>query len=417
MSSLYPKFRAGITGASVASAARGISTVALLLAAPTFAAEVYVQPIASVIAQTNSNIDLAVPSNRQQVEGYMADAAAVIDVSTPLSETTFKPRIVYEEFPQETTLNQLEAYLDLNSLYRSQRSTFTVYGEFNHEDDINAEVPAAQYNDVVPNSPTTPETGHVYVGVTRDIGYIAPAYTYQLTNLLGAGVSGLYENITYSSNVASTNVNFNFYQGNAFLNWTLSQRMGMSVGGYVSRYDATNLDSTANSYGETLNFNYSWSRLVNSTLTVAYQTADISATQPSVFKETVNDWGATFGTGYKGETSQLRLSLGQSITPSSYGSLYLADQIQLQYDRNVTERVTFTGALRALRIVGVSSNLYGDNRNYFQGNLFLKWMITRTWFVQGGYVYTWQKYQTDTGSADNNLIMIKFGYQGLPRQR
>jgi len=97
--------------------------------------------------------------------------------------------------------------------------------------------------------------------------------------------------------------------------------------------------------------------------------------------------------------------------------LYLADQIQLQYDRNVTERVTFTGALRALRIVGVSSNLYGDNRNYFQGNLFLKWMITRTWFVQGGYVYTWQKYQTDTGSADNNLIMIKFGYQGLPRQR
>jgi hypothetical protein len=191
----------------------------------------------------------------------------------------------------------------------------------------------------------------------------------------------------------------------------------MSFGGYVSRYDATNLDSTANSYGETLNFSYSWSRLVNSALTVAYQTADINATQPSVFKETVNDWGATFSTGYKGETSQLRLNLGQSITPSSYGSLYLADQIQLQYDRNVTERVTFTGALRALRTVGVSSNLNGDNRNYFQGNLFLKWMITRTWFVQGGYVYTWQKYQTDTQSADNNLIMIKFGYQGLPRQR
>jgi hypothetical protein len=292
-----------------------------------------------------------------------------------------------------------------------------MYGEFNHEDDINAEVPAAQYNDVNPNSPTTPETGRVNVGVTRDMGYIAPTYTYQMTNLLGASVSALYQNITYSSDVASSNVNFNFYQGNAFLNWTLSQRASMSFGGYVSRYDATNLDSTANSYGETLNFSYSWSRLVNSALTVAYQTADINATQPSVFKETVNDWGATFSTGYKGETSQLRLNLGQSITPSSYGSLYLADQIQLQYDRNVTERVTFTGALRALRTVGVSSNLNGDNRNYFQGNLFLKWMITRTWFVQGGYVYTWQKYQTDTQSADNNLIMIKFGYQGLPRQR
>jgi hypothetical protein len=416
MSSLYPKFRAGITGAVVAGAGRGISTIAvLLLAAPIFAAEVYVQPIASVMAQTNSNIDLAVPSNHQQIEGYMADAAAVIDVATPLSETTIKPRILYEDFPQESTLNQLEAYLDLNSQYRSQRSTFSLYGEFNHEDDINAEVPAAQYNDINPNSPTTPETGRVLVGVTRDLGYLAPSYSYQLTNLVGAGVSGLYENITYSSDVASSNVNFNFYQGNAFLNWTLSQRAGVSLGGYASRYDATNLASTANSYGETLNFTYNWSPLLNSTLAVVYQTADIN--EPGVIKETANDWGATFSTGYKGEISQLRLNLGQSVTPSSFGTLYLADQIQLQYDRNVTERVSFTGALRAIRTVGVTSNLSGDNRSYVQGNLLLKWMITRTWFVQGGYVYVWQKYQADTQSADNNLILIKFGYQGLPRQR
>jgi hypothetical protein len=416
MSSLYPKFRAGNASAIVAGGGRGISAVAaLLLAVPVFAAEVYVQPIASVMAQTNSNIDLAVPSAHQQVQGYMADAAAVIDVATPLSETTIRPRILYEDFPQQSTLNQLEAYLDLNSQYHSQRSTFSLYGEFNHEDDINAEVPAAQYNDVNPNSPTTPETGRVNLGVTRDLGYLAPMYTYQLTNLVGAGVSAFYENITYSSDVAASNVNFNFYQGNAFLNWTLSQRATMSVGGYASRYDATNLDSTANSYGETLSFTYNWSQLLNSTLAVAYQTADLN--EPNVLKETVNDWGATFGMGYKGETSQLRLNLGQSITPSSFGSLYLADQIQLEYDRNVTERVTFTGALRAIRTVGVSSNLNGDNRNYVQGNLLLKWMITRTWFVQGGYVYVWQKYQADTQSADNNLILIKFGYQGLPRER
>jgi hypothetical protein len=416
MSSLYPKFSAGIVGAVVAGAGRGISIVAvLLLAAPIFAAEVYVQPIASVMAQTNSNIDLAVPSAHQEVQGYMADAATVIDVATPLSETTIKPRILYEEYPQETTLNQLEAYLDLNSQYHSQRSTFSVYGEFNHEDDINAEVPAAQYNDVNPNSPTTPETGRVFVGVTRNLGYVAPSYSYQLTNLVGAGVSALYENITYSSDVAASNVNFNFYQGNGYLNWTLTQRAGMSLGGYVSRYDATNLDSTANSYGETLSFTYSWSQLLNSSLAVAYQTADLN--EPSVLKETVSDWGATFGLGYNGETSRLRLNLGQSITPSSFGTLYLADQIQLEYDRNVTERVTFTGALRGIRTAGVSSNLSGDNRNYVQGNLLLKWMITRTWFLQGGYVYVWQKYQDVTQSADNNLILIKFGYQGLPRER
>jgi hypothetical protein len=46
----------------------------------------------------------------------------------------------------------------------------------------------------------------------------------------------------------------------------------------------------------------------------------------------------------------------------------------------------------------------------------MKWMIARTWFVQGGYQYMWQKYQLDPDGASNNRIYIRFGYQGLGPQ-
>ncbi len=43
-------------------------------------------------------------------------------------------------------------------------------------------------------------------------------------------------------------------------------------------------------------------------------------------------------------------------------------------------------------------------------------MMTPTWFVQGGYQYTWQKYTDNPDGAANNRIYIRIGYQGLNRQ-
>ena len=44
-------------------------------------------------------------------------------------------------------------------------------------------------------------------------------------------------------------------------------------------------------------------------------------------------------------------------------------------------------------------------------------MLTRTWIVQGGYTYFWQKYRTDPLTAHSNSFYLQIGYQGLPPQR
>jgi hypothetical protein len=67
-------------------------------------------------------------------------------------------------------------------------------------------------------------------------------------------------------------------------------------------------------------------------------------------------------------------------------------------------------------VLGAAAANNNDNRSYAQTLLEGKWLITRNWFVQGGYQYQWQKYQSDPESAANNRIYIRIGYQGLAPQ-
>src|SRR5271170_613075 len=60
----------------------GLLCAAVVPAAPVIAAEIYVQPIATLTAETDSNLDLD-PSTKQEVQGYLADVATVIGYATP----------------------------------------------------------------------------------------------------------------------------------------------------------------------------------------------------------------------------------------------------------------------------------------------------------------------------------------------
>jgi len=92
-----------------------------LAAAPGFAAQVYWQPSASISAEENSNLDLQ-PPPVGSTAGYLADAATVIGIATPNSDTTLRPRLDYRDYPTDPQDNRLEEYLEANSSYRSQRA-------------------------------------------------------------------------------------------------------------------------------------------------------------------------------------------------------------------------------------------------------------------------------------------------------
>jgi hypothetical protein len=394
---------------------------ALLLAAPVlgvtpaFSADIFVQPSGYIGAESNSNLDLT-PGGQPEVTGYLANVASLIGIATPDSSTTIRPRLDYRNYPTDAGDNRLEEFLDFNSYYKAQRSTASISGTLDHRDELNAELTQAVYDTINPTQPTAPQTGRIVNGATRDSAYVVPSYTYSWAPRLSTGVSGLYQKVNYSPNDDARYVDFDYYLGKAYLVWTVSQRSDLTFGGYGAKYNATRFDSKATAEGASTELNTSWSPLLTTRASLTLQRSDIESAIPPVFNGTVNTWGGSLSGNYKTETQQFRLDLSRLITPSGGGSVYINNQLQFEYDRNLTQRLSLTTAALLLRNRALTAAVSGNGRDYLRSVVEMKWMMTRTWFILGGYQYTWQKYQESPDGAANNRLYLRFGYQGLPRQ-
>ena len=401
----------------------------MVASSPSLGAELYIQPTASLQVEGDTNLDLE-PGTKTRTMGNLASLASIFGITTPDSDTNLRPRIEYREYPEDTSDNRLEAYLDFNSSYRGQRSRTSIYGTIEHRDDFGAEFAPATFDNFNPVPPTQPNTGKAVVGETRNSAYVVPTYVYQYSPLLGLGVSGVFQKINYSPSGPTFNTDFNYYFAKAFANYTLGPKSDLSFGGFGARYQANGVESSATGSGALADLDTKWSPLFTTGLEAVYERVDVHQTTPAqvdpttgttipaVFlNNTTNAWGATVNATYATQIGQFKLIGGRLITPSGAGGLYVADQIRTQYDRELTYRWSFTVAVAAVKNRGLSSNIAGDDRSYAQTDLVMKWMIAPTWFVQGGYRYEWEKYELNTSGASNNVVFVKLTYQGLPPQR
>jgi len=402
-----------VRGATVAAA----SVAAAALSATAGAADFYYQPIVSLRTGYNTNVDLET-QNQQSAVGYFADAATNIGIATQRSETILQPRLLYNYYPSASQRNRLEGFLNLNSRYSWERDRFNIVGFFDHRDDVNANQPTATDNTVNPGvGNTTPDTGHAQVGTTRNYTIIDPTYTHLLSPLSAVGLAGEYQRMDYSPSDTSAHLDFQYYKGRLFYSRTIDLRTDYAIGVFGSKYQARNTDTHSTSGGLQFDGGYNWSQVLRSELSVQWQHTKLDETQPKFFDVSSNPWAASFSTVYKTQASSYRVSIGRTIYPSSAGGLYTTDQVRGQYDRDFTQRLHFTGAVRYFRdrtTTGVSGD---TTRDYATANVQLQYMMTQRFFVAGNYTYIYQKYRVQPNSADTNVVSLTIGYRGLERQR
>jgi hypothetical protein len=399
----------------------GAARLALLCAlasGPALAAEVFWQPIVKLQATSNSNLDLTpVTAERQSGAGYFADAATVIGITSPTSQTTIKPRLVYNYYPTASELDQLEAYLDFSSQFTWPRDRLLLFGRYEHITDLHAETPAAQYNPVTPGLPTAPTSGQIAFGSTVDSVVFVPSWQHNLTPLTNLLLSGVYQYMNFTPSDTVSHVDFDYGLVKAAFGWNQSPRTSWNFGVFGSTYQARNIDSHADTYGPQIDFHHEWSPIWSSSLALLWQRSTLVGRSPLVYDETADNFGFSFETTYKTQLDQLRLTLSRTITPSASGSLYDTDEARLQYERDFTERLSMIGAVRYFRTEDVAHIITQNTRDYVTTTISVQWMVTARTYVQAGYTYTWQKYQLDVASADNNSFGIELGYRGLGPQR
>lgn len=382
------------------------------------AADTYVTPQVDLRAEYNDNFRLTPGGAGDSVNGYIADAQALFGIATPRSDTSIRPRLRLQEYPDEDELQRWEGFLDLRSRYDWQRARLDVLGRYSRQDSYNAETPTGEFDPLAPTDPTNADTGHVLVGETRDRFLFEPEYVFDLTERWEFGLEVQYEAVRYDADTGqTTQVDYDFLAGGGSVTWALDQRSRVGLGGYVSKYEARDDSTETEAYGVDLGYAYQWSEVIGLEIDVFYEQDDTTDFLPVPGEESTSGWGGAFTGYYEGEVSKWRASVGRNFIPTGSGGKAESDLLRIQYDRDITERLSFRGAGRYEARTSLTERGSSDDRDYARADLSLEYMLAPTWFVRGGYSYIWQDRESATDTADNNKIFLSAGYRGLGRQR
>ena len=382
------------------------------------AADTYVQPQAEARVETNDNFNL-VPggSPDSNVYGYIADLQALIGIATPRSDTSMRPRVRLQEYPDRDDIEKVEAFFDLRSKYEWEKSELLTIAKYSRQDSFNTERQSGEFDPLDPTDPDVLDSSQILVNETRTRVELRPTFTHSLTERTRLGLLAQYQAVRYDSDSPNQQTDYDYLLADGFVSWALNARSDLSAGAYAAKYEATDDSSDTETLGGSVGYDYRWSEVNGVQTQLFYETNDITDYVPVRTEESTSGWGGNVTAYWAGEVSQARISVGRTFAPTGSGGKSEVNQLRLQYDRDLSERLSFLGAGRYEQRNSLGTNGQGDDRDFARVDLSLKWFFKPTWFVQGGYSYIWEDRESASGDADNNKLFLSVAYKGLPRQR
>ena len=398
-----------------------VGVMAFGVAAPVEAAQTFFQGGATLRVEQNTNRNLSAnPDTEQDTMGYIADLEGTWYRATPTSEIRLRPRLRFQEYPDADEAETSEQFFDMLAWHRwTERSSWNFTGDYSRRDALNAEFAEAEFDPLDPDNlegedPGVGGDGQVVVtDDTRTRVRVVPGFRHDFTELTGLDLRAAYETVRYDSETRTDRSDIDDIRIEANIVRRVSPRTELVIGPYVGRFETRDDFNTTDSYGLSAGWNRRWSERFNTRLRLYVDHSEVELEEGATTnEETSDDFGGELAGIYRTETGRLRYSAGRRFLPTTDGNRSIVDEIRVQYDRDFSQRLTMRSAVRAYsrEAQGVEAR---NDRDYARAELSLRWMMTPTFFVSGGYQYTWRDQEQDTGSAENHEAFISFGYQGL----
>jgi hypothetical protein len=402
---------------SLTTAVGAVSVLTIALVSVASAQELYFVPRVEVGAEYHTNRELIPdPALQDAMIEYRGLFEARMGRITPRSEVELRPRVVLQEFPDRKGIDPVELFCDLKTGLHTQRSEFTLLARYDRQDSFNAEYGNANFDPFNPRDPNADDTGITYVGDTRQRITVEPDYFFAVSERTRVGATARYDNVNYYANKDKPigTVGLIGYQSGSFqvyLGRSFGPKLDLQIGPYASRYEADDNSNQTDNYGLSLESKYLWSEIWESGLSLTAERSDSTQPQAIPPEDTTTNWGLEFYGLRKGQVDNLRYSIGHFIKPSSAATMIETNQLRVQYDHIFTPRLIFNSALRVKESSRLGSNS-GNTSDFARAELSLRWRMTISWYVSGGYRYAWSDPSGDSGTASDNAVFVQFGYRG-----
>lgn len=363
-------------------------------------------------ATYNDNYRMAEGSTpKQQVYGPYIDAQFSADLLSPRGFLDIVPRIVSNYYPNDTSDNATNEFLNVAGDYKGLRSELKGVAQYYNATTIISELPPATFPGVGLGQVVGGATGRVSFRNREQFTRVAPEYLYDITQRTHLDLQADVQHASFGKSLIQQ-YGYNNYTGRAGLLFDLTQRSKLSVRGVYARF-MPQVGSNTNRYG----VEFQWS-MRNSQIMQTYLRFGANRLAAQTPQGTINSNGFTGGAGvqWNFQITQVVIDVLRELTPSDAGSVITNDELRLRVLHAFEPRLSGFFGARALRVQGASNKpgfaIQGED--YVTGEVGLDYQVSLNFRVEGTYTLTWQRFQGEP-TGESNAVGLAFIYQPLSR--
>jgi len=357
----------------------------------------------------DDNYRLATPGGEIDVQGPLVDAELELRTLTQTGEFSFTPRIRATYFPNETDLDAVDYFANLDWLHRGQRAETRVRGEFAQQDIVNSEQPDADGGGDL-GEPDFGDSGRVLVDNRRMRASLRPSVSFELSPRRELQFDAGYTDVNYEKEIIDAQTDYSTADISAGLRARLNERTTLTTRLRGATYDMQ-VGEAQNSYGADVQWDTRTADETRTYLRVGAQNVEVSGGDSELA------WLAGAGISKAIGRNELFADLSRNVGPSSAGVVVTRDQLRVRWTRAMTPRLSLLAGLRGTHDEDVDPVTTFQPRSYATGDVGLQWRWQEEFSLRVAYDYTWQEFKDAVDDATSSGATLSFIYQPLQRRR
>ncbi len=384
-----------------------IIVLVLVLSAPaTYAQQTTLEPVLGVGYEHDDNATLSIFTIEEpEISGYLLDASARFGYRSPKTTLSATARLLDRNYDEEE-FDHTDEFFDFRYDYRGQSSRFQFRGSYGNELVRTGERLDTNFDIEDPSEIPDDTTGVVAISDERERVDIVPTYTYDISDVSTLGINLRYSTVSYAEQFAGLLNDYTNTRASLNFGRSLSARNTVLFGLNSGRYEADGSEPVTG-YGLSGGLQSLLSE--KTTLRIIVGVANTETFDGDTSTDPVGEITLT----RRLETINLLAQYRRVVTGGGTGNLTARDIININFTRELTERVSAGIGVRAYSTTALAEAAGNpfDERDYVQLRAAVAWNLSRTLSFEVSYRYTVLDRVNLGESGNSNNITLWFNWR------
>ena len=331
-----------------------------------------------------------------------------------------EPRARADQYSKEENddLNGTDTFFRVRGDRDWSQASLTFAFDYDQQDIKDAEVTDAFPDDPNIDAPPDPDTGLLIIDEDRKRLFMQPALDVQISERSSLVFVADVLDVSYTGAEFEGRVDFTDTEVAAGILRQVDDRNQVSARLIAGEYSADLNENVTDTFGVKGTFERTLSRDWNFNLEAGVSRSEYSFLNEQFEPVQNADTSFTYLIGFRQRTERntINIDLSRETDPNSGGFLTLRDELHIYVSRAMTERLRGEVGLRGYASKTLDDVIENDERDYVRLDLGIEWAINQQLYLNAGYAFTKQQFQSEATDASSNLFYVGLVYRGRANQ-